>query len=169
MNTKIHISLLAVILFCSLSYAKNKSLHDQIVNQNYGTAGCGLGSVVFADEPGLVQIFAVTLNNFMGNQTFGISSGTLNCVEKNESSSTSVKERLDYYVLGNQNHLQNDIARGSGDSLVAIAKIANCKKTNLLNRSLKKQFASIFHGPNSNYRTVSQKIYNIMDKSDCKI
>ncbi|MFN8945903.1 MAG: DUF3015 family protein, partial [Pseudobdellovibrionaceae bacterium] len=58
---------------------KKKALVDEMSGQGYGMAGCGLGSVVFGDKPGFIQIFAATLNSIGGNQTFGISLGTSNC------------------------------------------------------------------------------------------
>ena len=44
--------------------------------------GCGLGTLIFgskADDSVLLQILAVTTNASCGNQTFGISTGTLEC------------------------------------------------------------------------------------------
>lgn len=46
----------------------------------YGMDGCGLGSIVFGNDNGtLKQVIAATLNG-TGMQTFGITSGTSNCV-----------------------------------------------------------------------------------------
>src|SRR3954464_7446787 len=47
----------------------------------YGTAGCGLGSLVFGDQKGAIQILAATTNTTFGTQTFGITTGTSNCVD----------------------------------------------------------------------------------------
>src|SRR6266571_3742686 len=41
----------------------------------YGAAGCGLGSMVFGNQPGGVQVLAAT-TNATGIQTFGITTGT---------------------------------------------------------------------------------------------
>src|SRR5262245_3666530 len=50
--------------------------------QNYGMAGCGLGSLLFGkDNTKLMQVLAGIINATGGSQTFGISSGTSNCVE----------------------------------------------------------------------------------------
>ncbi len=45
----------------------------------YGEAGCGLGSMIFGDSPGFVQVLAATTNGCSGSQTFGITTGTSNC------------------------------------------------------------------------------------------
>jgi len=34
---------------------------------SYGSAGCGLGSVIFKDQPGIMQILAATTNGTFGN------------------------------------------------------------------------------------------------------
>ncbi len=47
-------------------------------NGTYGVAGCGLGSMVFGNQEGGIQVIAATLNG-TGIQTFGITSGTSNC------------------------------------------------------------------------------------------
>ena len=36
----------------------------------YGTAGCGLGSMLFGNQKGMVQVLAATTNGISGNQTF---------------------------------------------------------------------------------------------------
>ena len=51
------------------------------VSAQYGMAGCGLGSVVISDD-GFLQVFAATTNGTSYSQSFGITSGTSNCVEK---------------------------------------------------------------------------------------
>ena len=42
--------------------------------------GCGLGSMLWAGQSGVVpKILAATTNGTSGNQTFGITTGTLGC------------------------------------------------------------------------------------------
>ncbi|MEN0057326.1 MAG: DUF3015 family protein, partial [Bdellovibrio sp.] len=72
-------ALLAVLV--SLSFAGVVQAASGIKGDGtYGTAGCGLGSLVFGNEKGPVQIVAATLNG-TGVQTFGITTGTSNCGE----------------------------------------------------------------------------------------
>jgi hypothetical protein len=101
---------------------KTKSLHDQFTGQGYGMAGCGLGSVVFGQEPGLVQIVAVTLNQ-TGYQTLAITSGTSNCGESGKQA------RAKQFINVNKEALSNDIARGSGDSVASLAEVMGCQNT----------------------------------------
>jgi hypothetical protein len=89
----------------------------------YGVAGCGLGSVVFGNKPGFVQVFAATTNGFSGNQTFGISTGTSNCGSGLKISSRI--EQLDY-VTNNRATLEREAAQGVGESLSAFASTFGC-------------------------------------------
>lgn len=58
---------------------------------HYGMAGCGLGSLVFQDQPGKIQIVAATVNNIVSPQTSAITSGTSGCYEDGSASA-----KLDY-------------------------------------------------------------------------
>lgn len=103
---------------------KSKSLHDQFTGQSYGMAGCGLGSVVFADKPGLIQVIGATLNGVSGNQTFGITSGTSNCGASGKAA------RANQFIEVNKVALENDLSRGTGESIVSLAEVMGCKNTN---------------------------------------
>ena len=103
-------------------HEKKKSLHDQFSGQNYGVAGCGLGSIVFGDQPGLIQVVAATLNG-TGVQTFGITSGTSNCGEAGKQA------RANQFIEVNKEALANDIARGTGDSVASLAEVMGCQNT----------------------------------------
>ena len=75
----------------------------------YGTAGCGLGSILFGSKPGLIQVLAATTNGTFGTQTFGITTGTSNC-EDTAGGAQSTKA----FVQANREAVSKDIARGSG-------------------------------------------------------
>ena len=89
---------------------KTKSLHDQFTGQPYGMAGCGLGSMVFGDKPGLIQVIAATVNSTAASQTFGISSGTSNCEDRAGTAA--------FFIDANRVVLASDMARGSGETIV---------------------------------------------------
>jgi hypothetical protein len=90
------------------------------VEKKYGTAGCGLGSMLLGDEPGMVQILVATLNSIAYNQTFGITSGTLNCEKKAKFAGN---EKLNQFVVANIDNLAKDVAMGHGESLDTLAEI----------------------------------------------
>ena len=57
----------------------------------HGPAGCGLGAILLKDSKGLVMnVIAATLNGSSGNQTFGMSTGTLGCEDTSTASVASV-------------------------------------------------------------------------------
>ena len=105
--------------------------------ENYGMAGCGLGSMAFGNDNGKIQIVAATLNGSSGNQTFGITSGTSNCVDNGATASAM-------YIAVNQEALKKDIARGSGESLNGLSQIMKCGDQSALNETLQKNFNTIF-------------------------
>jgi len=88
--------------------------------KSYGSAGCGLGSLIFGNQPGIVQVIAATTNGTSGNQTFGITSGTLNCGTGMISAS---HEKLDNFVSANMDRLAQDMASGEGESLSTLVEL----------------------------------------------
>jgi hypothetical protein len=92
---------------------------------SYGAAlaspntGCGIGTLIFEGKDGLLsQVCAVTTNGIFGNQTFGITSGTLNCEKFTAFASN---EQLDGFVSDNMDQLALDISRGEGEYLLTLA------------------------------------------------
>jgi hypothetical protein len=85
--------------------------------------GCGLGSTLWAGRANasiLSQAFESTTNATLGNQTFGITSGTLGC----STPGKAVKnEQLNHFVKANMDNLAKDIAQGRGESLDAFAEL----------------------------------------------
>ncbi len=90
----------------------------------YGDAGCGLGGMVIGDESGPIQLVATFLNGLCGNQTFGITSGTLGCGEpKSGHKKKASNELMKEFVVANMDNLAKDIAQGKGETLDAFADI----------------------------------------------
>lgn len=110
---------------------------------NYGAAGCGLGSLIFQDQPGIVQVFAATTNGTFGSQTFGITTGTSNCPGGVLSAKN---ERLNDFVLANMDNLAKDIAMGKGETLDAFADLLQIPADQRAEFSAKLQtnFAKVF-------------------------
>ena len=81
-------------------------------SSGYGLAGCGLGSVLFGNQPGIIQIIAATTNGVSGNQTFGITSGTSNCVD-----SAAPVVQVASFIQTNREILAKDAARASGETI----------------------------------------------------
>jgi hypothetical protein len=107
--------------------------------REYGMAGCGLGSVLLGKRG--AQIFAATTNGTVSNQLFGITSGTLNCIDE---ATSDVASRSDYYIRANRYALESDVARGSGETLAGLSQVLGCQSGAALGAELQKQYQDIF-------------------------
>ncbi len=90
----------------------------------YGTAGCGLGGLVFGDAPGMIQIVASTLN-VTGYQTLAITTGTSGCTE--DAATAALDQEL--FLRTNRAHVMRDAAVGEGEYLETFATLLGCEKS----------------------------------------
>jgi Protein of unknown function (DUF3015) len=104
----------------------------------YGTAGCGLGSIVFGNKPGIVQVLAVT-TNYTGIQTFAISSGTSNC---KDSAPSLVNAKA--FIQANREAIAKDVARGQGETISSLTTLAGCGSDKAVGAQLQQDFKQIF-------------------------
>ena len=103
----------------------------------YGSAGCGLGSVLFGSQPGFIQVVAATTNGIFGNQTFGITTGTLNC----GSAATPAGAKV--FIDANREALAKDMARGSGETIATLTSLTGCNDVKVVGSTLQKNFSAI--------------------------
>jgi len=89
----------------------------------YGLAGCGLGSIVFGDEPGMIQILAATTNGTAYSQSFGITTGTSNC----DSGDATASLDQETFLHINYASVARDAAVGQGEYLAAFATLLGCE------------------------------------------
>src|SRR5712691_12711696 len=99
----------ALVLSAGVAHAdaENPAAHGKAT---YGAAGCGLGSLVFGDQKGMIQVLAATTNGTFWSQTFGITTGTSNC---GDTAMTIAGTKI--FIEGNREALAKDAARGSGE------------------------------------------------------
>lgn len=109
----------------------------------YGDAGCGLGSLIFGNQSGPIQVLAVTTNGTSGNQTFGITSGTSNCDAKGFDTSKLEQEQ---FVANNFSGLAKDMASGKGEQLTALGGLLGCPmvQQTRFNTVTQRNYAAIF-------------------------
>ncbi len=89
--------------------------------------GCGAGTILWAGQSGVVpKVLAVTTNGTFGNQTFGITTGTLGCSPNGVISS---KVRLSMFTGSNLEHLAYDMSVGHGESLNTLADLMKIPAT----------------------------------------
>lgn len=116
--------MLLMSAICTVGYAqKKKAMVDQVSGQGYGMAGCGLGSIVFGDKPGMVQIIAATTNGIYGNQTFAITSGTSNCGESGRTA------QVEQFIDVNKVALEKEVVRGQGETLSSLSNLMGCQNS----------------------------------------
>jgi hypothetical protein len=125
----------------------------------YGPAGCGLGSLIFEPNSGFTQVLAATTNGFSGNQTFGITSGTSNC-----AGTAGGTAGAKAFVETNRVALAKDIARGQGETIVSLSKLAGCQNAQAVGVSLQRSFQQIFPDASVSDQQVSQSVVEALTK-----
>ncbi|KAB8040469.1 DUF3015 domain-containing protein [Silvanigrella paludirubra] len=90
-----------------------------------GSAGCGLGSVVFKGNEWWKQILAMTTNHLTSSQFIGITTGTSNCAP----GLFGIVQKQEDYVVANFSTLQREAAQGSGESLNGLASTLGCENS----------------------------------------
>jgi hypothetical protein len=111
--------ILALSIILSLALFVGSAFAGQARNNT----GCGLGSMLFednADGSVISQSFQATTNGIFGNQTFGITSGTLGC---EQPSSFFKDDKLLAFTVDNMDSLARDISAGQGETLQTVAEL----------------------------------------------
>ena len=87
--------------------------------------GCGWGSMIFDGEQGMVkQVMAATTNGTLGNQTFGITSGTAGCAQDGVIQKYAA---ADAFMGANIEKVARDMSVGSGEALETLADTIGIK------------------------------------------
>jgi hypothetical protein len=129
------------------------------VDAGYGTAGCGLGSIVFGAKPGIIQIFAATTNGTFDSQTFGITTGTSNCVDAPSSAGATAS-----FIQTNREVLAKDISRGTGETITTLSTLAGCKNPDAVGKTLQSKYRDIFPNAEVTNVEVSGRVVSILRK-----
>ena len=108
-----------------------------------GPAGCGLGStVIFPDANEWHEhVLAATTNGTSGNQTFGMTSGTLGC----EAANGPLKSAR-VFMDENMDQLAAEAATGQGETLAALAEVMGVQTQDqaAFNRVMQSNFDAMF-------------------------
>jgi hypothetical protein len=124
-----------------LSAIAAAALTTAVVASPNTQTGCGLGSVLIKDDSTtLMLVLQATLNGTSGNQTFGITSGTLNC----KKTKLVMNERAEEFVASNMDILAKEISVGHGESLDTLAELLNVQDTAAFSASLQANYNSIY-------------------------
>ncbi len=163
--------LVVAVATLAFGYAQAQKKNAGIINNGaekaYGMAGCGLGSILFGAKKGIIQVVAATVNGTSGNQTFGITFGTLNCDISESGMQAAV------YIENNREVVTKEAARGNGETLVGLASILKCSDQSVFNSNVQSNFEKVFINSENAYSNVKSlmEVINSNEqlKSSCHI
>lgn len=138
--------------------AEKAGVKGEVVHgTQYGSAGCGLGSMIFEPNESIMQIFAATTNGISGNQTFGITSGTSNCDTGGGSA-----RNVETFITANRATLAVEAARGRGETIQSLSSLAACGDADALARSLQSNFKTVFPSSTVSDQQVGRNMVTLM-------
>ncbi len=125
--------LLSAVAVIALTTSAMAGVNDQ--------TGCGLGALIIKnDDSAIMLALQATTNGTSGNQTFGITSGTLGC----QKTKFVMNERAEEFVASNMDILAKEIAVGHGESIDTLAELLNVEDTATFSASLQSNYNSIY-------------------------
>lgn len=111
------------------------------------SSGCGLGSQLFAGQSGMVMnVLAATTNGSLGNNTFGMTSGTSGCDANDTVYNQQMQEE---FVATNYEVLAEEMAQGHGQYVSALAELMGCDAAAQADfaRMSQSRYESLFSAP----------------------
>jgi hypothetical protein len=141
---KILVSIAAVVALSS----------SMMANVNSQT-GCGLGAMIIKDDSTAIMLaLQATTNGIFGNQTFGITSGTLGC----KKTQFVMNERAEEFVASNMDQLAKEIAQGHGESVDTLAELLEVSDKAAFATALQSNYNSIYTSQNAKMADVLDNI-----------
>ena len=129
----------------------------------FAQPGCGVGAMVWKGQSGIApHVLAATTNGIFGNQTFGMTTGTLGC-ETNESIRS-----MAMYMDSNIDKVARDMSRGSGENLDTLAVLLGVDEADRgeFNRLLQDHFAAIFPSSDTTSDQAVDAIVALLEQND---
>jgi hypothetical protein len=104
--------------------------------------GCGLGTMIISNQDSVVkQVLASTTNGTYGNQTFGITSGSLGCIKP---ASFVSNQKAKSFIANNMDQLAVDISKGKGESIDTLATLLKVEDKVSFKAKLQNNFSTIY-------------------------
>lgn len=110
----------------------------------FAQPGCGVGSMIWKGQSGVApHVLAATTNGTLGNQTFGMTTGTLGC------QTNQAVQSMAMYMDSNIDKVAREMSRGTGENLDTLAVLLGINEADRdeFRATLQDNFAAIF--PNS--------------------
>lgn len=144
---KILVSLAAI---AALSTAGLATVNNQ--------TGCGLGSQIIRDDSSALMLaLQATTNGILGNQTFGVTSGTSGC----KRAKLVLNERAAEFVAANMDQLSREIAIGQGESVETLAELLNVDDKAAFATALQANYNAIYSSEKADMATVLDNVATI--------
>ena len=129
--------------------------------QAIDSTGCGLGSMAWRGQSGILpQVAAVTTNGTFGTQTFGITFGTSGC-DPNGRVTGGTQKMVLAFLENNLEQFAMDAAAGQGETITTLAGIMNMDEKTVAEKTYQ-NFAVLFPNENVDAVDVTLKFYQIM-------
>ncbi|MGE0737856.1 DUF3015 family protein [Sulfurimonas sp.] len=131
-------------------------LSSSLVADVNNKTGCGLGAMIIKDDSTAVVLAlqATTNTALSGNQTFGITSGTLGC----KKTRFVMNERAEEFVASNMDQLAKEIAQGHGESVDTLAELLEVSDKAAFATALQSNYNSIYTSQNAKMADVLDNI-----------
>lgn len=130
-----------------------------------GDAGCGLGSILWKGQSGMVfNLFASTTNQWLGTQTAGITFGTSGC---SRGGVVALEHRLEMFIGSNADPLARDMALGEGETLTMLASLMEVEEGDRVAfyQLTQQQFTTIFSSEDVTAADVMASLLRAMAES----
>ncbi|EWH05628.1 signal peptide protein [Pseudoalteromonas lipolytica SCSIO 04301] len=124
--------------------------------------GCGFGSMLFAGKDGkVVKVLGATTNGISGNQTFGITFGTLGC---DGTGTVTASTKVATFIDGNMEQLARDMSRGEGEALETLAEVWGVESQDkaAFNKLVQTQFSHVFTSENVTSQIVLENLNTLV-------
>lgn len=139
--------LISVVAVAALATAGFATVNSQ--------TGCGLGSQIIHDDSSAVMLaLQATTNSTLGNQTFGVTSGTSGC----KKAKFVMNERAAEFVAANMDQLSREIAIGQGESVSTLAELLNVQDKAAFASALQANYNAIYSNEKADMATVLDNV-----------
>lgn len=123
------------------------------------TGGCGLGSMAWRGQSGIIpQSLAMTTNSWFSN-TIGVTLGTSGC-DPNGRITGGTGKMMMAFLQDNMEQFAMDAAAGNGETIETLAGILNVD-SKMLGKEVQQNFAYIFPDENVEAVDVALKVMEI--------
>lgn len=128
---------------------------------SFADPGCGVGAMIWKGQSGIApHVLAATTNGSFGNQTFGMTTGTLGC-QTNETI-----QSMALYLDSNIDKVARDMSRGEGENLNTLAVLMGVEEQDRahFNSTLQSNFSAIFPTADTTSDQAVSAIVEILEK-----